>query len=29
VAYEVGGDSYDFIELPNDRLALIAADAAK
>jgi serine phosphatase RsbU (regulator of sigma subunit) len=27
-AYEVGGDYYDFIELPNDRLALIVADAA-
>ena len=27
-AYEVGGDYYDFIELPNDRLALVVADAA-
>jgi serine phosphatase RsbU (regulator of sigma subunit) len=27
-AYEVGGDFYDFIELPNDRLALVGADAA-
>jgi phosphoserine phosphatase RsbU/P len=27
-AYEVGGDYYDFIELPNDRLAMIVADAA-
>jgi serine phosphatase RsbU (regulator of sigma subunit) len=27
-AYEVGGDYYDFIELPNERLALVVADAA-
>jgi phosphoserine phosphatase RsbU/P len=27
-AYDVGGDYYDFIELPNDRLAMIVADAA-
>jgi serine phosphatase RsbU (regulator of sigma subunit) len=27
-AYDVGGDYYDFIELPNDRLALVVADAA-
>src|SRR5262249_13731790 len=27
-AYEVGGDYYDFIELPNQRLALVVADAA-
>jgi len=27
-AYEVGGDYFDFIELPNDRLALVVADAA-
>jgi serine phosphatase RsbU (regulator of sigma subunit) len=27
-AYEVGGDYYDFIELPNGRLALVVADAA-
>jgi serine phosphatase RsbU (regulator of sigma subunit) len=27
-AYEVGGDYYDFIELPNDRVALVVADAA-
>jgi serine phosphatase RsbU (regulator of sigma subunit) len=27
-AYEVGGDYYDFIELPNERLALLVADAA-
>jgi len=27
-AHEVGGDYYDFIELPNDRLALVVADAA-
>jgi len=27
-AYEVGGDYYDFIELPGDRLALVVADAA-
>jgi serine phosphatase RsbU (regulator of sigma subunit) len=27
-AYDVGGDYYDFVELPNDRLALVVADAA-
>jgi serine phosphatase RsbU (regulator of sigma subunit) len=27
-AYDVGGDYYDFIELPNGRLALVVADAA-
>src|SRR5262249_18516174 len=27
-AYEVGGDYYDFIELPNDRLAVVVADVA-
>ncbi|HMF15319.1 MAG TPA: SpoIIE family protein phosphatase, partial [Gemmataceae bacterium] len=27
-AYEVGGDYYDFIELPNERLALVVADVA-
>ncbi len=27
-AFEVGGDYYDFIELPNDRLALVVADVA-
>lgn len=27
-AYDVGGDYYDFIELPDDRLALVIADAA-
>jgi serine phosphatase RsbU (regulator of sigma subunit) len=27
-AYDVGGDYYDFIELPKDRLALVVADAA-
>jgi phosphoserine phosphatase RsbU/P len=27
-AYDVGGDYYDFIELPNDHLALVVADAA-
>lgn len=27
-AYDVGGDYYDFIQLPNDRLALVLADAA-
>jgi hypothetical protein len=27
-AYDVGGDYYDFIELPNERLALVVADAA-
>ena len=27
-AYDVGGDYYDFIELPNQRIALIVADAA-
>ncbi len=27
-AHEVGGDYYDFIELPGDRLALVVADAA-
>jgi phosphoserine phosphatase RsbU/P len=27
-AYDVGGDYYDFIELPHDRLALVVADAA-
>lgn len=27
-AYDVGGDYYDFIELPNQRLALVVADAA-
>jgi serine phosphatase RsbU (regulator of sigma subunit) len=27
-AYEVGGDYYDFIELPNKRVALVVADAA-
>jgi serine phosphatase RsbU (regulator of sigma subunit) len=27
-AYDVGGDYYDFIELPNDRLALVVADVA-
>jgi serine phosphatase RsbU (regulator of sigma subunit) len=27
-AYEVGGDYYDFVELPNQRLALVVADAA-
>jgi serine phosphatase RsbU (regulator of sigma subunit) len=27
-ALEVGGDYYDFIELPGDRLALVVADAA-
>jgi serine phosphatase RsbU (regulator of sigma subunit) len=27
-AHEVGGDFYDFVELPNDRLALVVADAA-
>jgi serine phosphatase RsbU (regulator of sigma subunit) len=27
-AFDVGGDYYDFIELPNDRLALVVADAA-
>jgi serine phosphatase RsbU (regulator of sigma subunit) len=27
-AHEVGGDYYDFIALPNDRLALVVADAA-
>jgi serine phosphatase RsbU (regulator of sigma subunit) len=27
-AYEVGGDYYDFIELPHERLALVVADAA-
>lgn len=27
-AYEVGGDYYDFIALPQDRLALVMADAA-
>jgi serine phosphatase RsbU (regulator of sigma subunit) len=27
-AYEVGGDYYDFIQLPNERLALVVADAA-
>jgi sigma-B regulation protein RsbU (phosphoserine phosphatase) len=27
-AYEVGGDYYDFIELPGERVALVVADAA-
>src|SRR5262249_52498163 len=27
-AYDVGGDYYDFVELPNERLALVVADAA-
>jgi serine phosphatase RsbU (regulator of sigma subunit) len=27
-AYEVGGDYYDFVELPNGRLAIIMADVA-
>jgi serine phosphatase RsbU (regulator of sigma subunit) len=27
-AYEVGGDYYDFIELPNNRLAVVVADVA-
>jgi serine phosphatase RsbU (regulator of sigma subunit) len=27
-AYDVGGDYYDFIELPNERLALVVADVA-
>jgi serine phosphatase RsbU (regulator of sigma subunit) len=27
-AHEVGGDYYDFIELPNDRLAVVVADVA-
>src|SRR5262249_6482262 len=27
-AYDVGGDYYDFIELPNERIALVVADAA-
>ena len=27
-AYEVGGDYYDFIELPDERLALVVADVA-
>jgi len=27
-AHEVGGDYYDFVELPNDRLALVVADVA-
>jgi serine phosphatase RsbU (regulator of sigma subunit) len=27
-AYDVGGDYYDFIELPGDRVALVVADAA-
>jgi serine phosphatase RsbU (regulator of sigma subunit) len=27
-AFEVGGDYYDFIELPGDRIALVVADAA-
>jgi serine phosphatase RsbU (regulator of sigma subunit) len=27
-AYDVGGDYYDFIDLPNDRLALVVADVA-
>src|SRR5262249_30216844 len=27
-AYDVGGDYYDFIQLPNERLALVVADVA-
>jgi serine phosphatase RsbU (regulator of sigma subunit)/pSer/pThr/pTyr-binding forkhead associated (FHA) protein len=27
-AYDVGGDYYDFIELPNERLAIVVADVA-